>query len=120
MRILSGRTPVRSSGRNPRAIRFYVYTVKNPPRTFRAGDYVELELARKMSANSNFGFIKLVLLSRWTTIPCCYIRVLFWQQRSGKKREKNQSKEKRMDKGVVGKWSKERGVQEYIKGVKIN
>ena len=38
----------------------------------------------------------------------------------GKKRKKNQSKEKRMDKGVVGKWSKERGVQEYTKGVKIN
>ena len=63
MRILSGRTPVRSSGRNPCAIRIYVYTVKNPPRTFRVGDYVELELARKMSAKIQI----LVLLSSF----CC-------------------------------------------------
>ena len=44
---------------DPCAIRFYVYTVKNPPRTFRVGDYVEVELARKISAKIQI----LVLLS---------------------------------------------------------
>ena len=70
MRILSGRTPVRSSGRNPRAIRFYVYTVKNPSRTYRVGDYVEPDVAREMSAK--YQILVLLSLSWWTTIHCCY------------------------------------------------
>ena len=86
MRILSGRTPVRTSGRNPCAIRLYVYTVKNPLRTFRLGDYVKLELARKMGAKiSNAGFTELILLSRWTTTCCCCIQSLILASVVGKK-----------------------------------
>ena len=119
MRILSGRTPVRTSVRIPSAIRFYVYTVKNPPRTFRAGDYVELELARKMSANSNFGFIKLVLLSKWTTIPCCYIRVLFWQQRSEKKERKIKVKRKEWIKGWLANGARKGAYRNVLRELKL-
>ena len=73
MRILSGRTPVRSSGRNSCAIRLYVYTVKNPSRTFRAGDYVEADVARKMSPKFKFWlYVHVLQPRRWTTIHCCY------------------------------------------------